>query len=131
MSSLAPRILSTPLRLLAIVWLAVGLVAQPLLVSLVEMHEVVEHSAASGTGSSIAQHDSAVVAPGTMCEEGLLMTLHSLHQLAHCCGQSAVAMLPALDLPDFSVDRASHWVTSMPVRHEARRGAPYRPPISA
>lgn len=107
-------------RWLILVGLALGLILQPVLGSVGELHELT-HGAASAHGAIEADMpDSDGDGAGA---------LHQLHHLAHCCGHAVMAPQTDLalvevchqeprNLVDTSVVSSGNWL------------APFRPPIT-
>ena len=126
-----PRSMIRSLRLLALAWFALALVVQPVLVALADMHHAAEHATTAGAETARDHSDHALALIEVPAENDMPSALHSLLHVAHGCAQSAAAVMPAIDLPAFVVSHASPSVAILPVRQDARRSAPYRPPIHA
>ncbi len=113
------------LRWLMLVPLLLGIVVLPVLGSVGEIHEL-SHGLADH-GSHAVDGDELSEAPAA--EEGTAAkVLHLVHHLAHCCGQSAVAV-PMLRLVLLSpqADLPQSALYERPVT--APLAVPFRPPI--
>lgn len=109
---------------------ALGLLAQPVLSALGELHELTVHadSARGHTGHNVP-HEHASTTQADERDTGGPM--HELLHYAHCCGHTVGLAGADLPLPSF------HWPTAHPV--DAKTGpivvshasTPFRPPISA
>ncbi len=107
-------------RWLMIAGLALGLVLQPVLASVGELHEL--------THSMTSAHDT----PNTVLpagEEGSGATLHQIHHLIHCCGHAVMSPSGALVMPALRHHDTTNQVSLMPVSR-GRWVAPFRPPIT-
>lgn len=118
------------LRLLVLAWFTLALVVQPVLVALADMHHAVEHATATVADAVHDHVDHAASYTDVPAENDVPSALHSLLHIAHCCAQSATATMPAIDMPAFLVSHDSPSVAFLPVRQDARRSTPYRPPIN-
>ena len=118
------------LRLLALAWFALALVVQPVLVALADVHHAAEHATTVVAETANDHSDHSLAHTDVPAENDVPSALHSLLHVAHCCAQSATAVMPAIDLPGFVVSHVSPSVVFLPVRQDARRSAPYRPPIN-
>lgn len=124
------RRLPTALRLLVLAFVALGMAAQPVLSALGDMHQAAHDIAAQDqpahdhfardTHEADAAHDL-----------GTPPVLHELLHLAHCCGHPVAVELVASVLPDAAAPHAQPASRSVASRHERRRIAPFRPPITA
>lgn len=124
------RRLLRALRIAVLLVFAFGLVAQPVLGSLGEMHELAEH--ADSAGGSIDHNLPHGHASATQADEhDTGGPMHQLLHYAHCCGHSAGLASTDLPLPSF------HWVTTHPSDPQpysvvpSHAATPFRPPISA
>ncbi len=126
-----------PLRVLWLALLAFGLILQPVLAAVGELHEL----AHAGDAAQAQFFEHAHLDHTTDAEPGLAAadapepgpggTLHVLLHFAHCCGQSTAVSMPAIELPALS-PMTGHppWAAAQrPL--DARTHAPYRPPITA
>lgn len=116
------------LRLLATVLLALGLVLQPALASVAELHELA-HVPASGQAHVEHADPAADELAAREQQEGTAGTLHTILQFAHCCSQAAttVPRLQALNpLPPMAL--APIDLQQAPLHR--RTYAPHRPPIA-
>lgn len=115
------------LRVFVLLWLALSVVAQPVLASLGGLHET-DHG---GAASHLHQHDGqhGNVDAGSD-ESGLDRVLHDLLHLTHCCGQQAA--WPAAAPVALAIDIAGPMLAALPQpRHgDTRRDNPFRPPIT-
>ncbi|MEO7916856.1 MAG: hypothetical protein ABIR16_04370 [Dokdonella sp.] len=125
-----PRSLTQLPCLLALAWFALALAAQPVLVALADMHHAIEHATVAVAETAHDHADQSLADANESAGDDLPSALHSLLHVAHCCAQSATAAMPAIDLPAFFVSHVSPSVAFLPVRQDARRSAPYRPPIN-
>lgn len=111
--------LSCGLRWLLLAHLAVGLVTQPVLAVVGELH--------AQTHLAAADHDPAVASPAS--ERGVDAALHRLQQLVLCCSQAAPA--PEIVLAIAHIGR--HWPSATAhadrYRHEHLL-APFRPLVA-
>lgn len=125
--------LPLPLRVFVLAVFALGLVVQPVVAALGELHELA-HDPSGNHAVAHTDHADSVGGELSVAEESdpsPAGTMHSLMHHAHCCGQSAVAELPAMR----GVPVAPG--SSRPALAESQRLlqtpslAPFRPPISA
>ena len=130
MIRLRPHRLLQLMRVLVLGLFALGLVLQPVLAAVGEMHELAHDP--SGMHSDARQADSVdtqLTAAGEQ-REGGTETLHVLLEWAHCCG-ATTAMLPSLKLmsfvPAFSPLIPGESQTPPP----GYLPAPFKPPIFA
>lgn len=111
--------LGSGLRWLLLAHLAVGLVAQPVLALVGELH-VQTHLATADRGPAVSP---------PAAERGIDVALHRLQQLVLCCGQAVPAPEILLAVADigrhFPVIQAN--TRSYPHEHPV---APFRPPIA-
>ena len=129
MLPLRPHRLLPLLRVLVLGLFALGLVLQPVLAAVGEMHELAHDP--SGMHSDALQADrvdTELTAAGKQSEGGT-ETLHVLLDWAHCCGATA-AMLPSLKL--ISVVPATNPLIPGESQFPppAYLPAPFKPPIS-
>ena len=111
--------------------LAFGLVAQPVLGAMGEVHELTAHAdTAGGHTGHHAPHASVAAAPADDTRDAGA-PMHELLHYAHCCGHAPGLAATGVSLPTFQ------WIRSAPDDHEAqavassRAATPFRPPISA
>jgi hypothetical protein len=104
-----------------LVGLVLGLILQPILASIGELHEIT-HEAAS------AHHAlSSDVAEG---DAGDAETLHQVHQFAHCCGH--VVMAPSAPMAVAQIGHDEPRALADPPQVPSRQSlAPFRPPNTA
>ena len=127
--------LPLPLRVLVLVLFAFGLVMQPVIASLGEMHEL----AHDPTGGHALAHshtdhsDGKQVEPGDTTESGQepASTLHFLMHHAHCCGLSGLAVLPAMRVAPMALGGACPALVEPQRLLQAPSLTPFRPPILA
>lgn len=104
-----------------LVGLVLGLMLQPVLASIGELHELT-HEAASAhhaLSSDIAEGDS-----------GDAETLHQVHQFAHCCGH--VVMAPSAPMAVAQIGHDEPRALADPSQAPSRQSlAPFRPPNRA
>lgn len=110
--------------------LLLALVVQPLLGAVGELHELTH---VTGPAGHHAEHGALAdeLANANESENGDAATLHVIHHLVHCCGQTA-AMTPMAPLlptrPRLSTSRFAF--RSQPVAMAHLTGV-FRPPIAA
>lgn len=111
--------LDLALRWLLLAHLAMGLVVQPILRQVGDLHDQT-HRAAAARGPVVAEQPT---------ERGIAAALHRLHQLALCYGPAAPAPQAVLSVTGIG----RHWLAMAPetrtYAHE-HRVAPFRPPIA-
>jgi len=119
------------LRTSVLLVLALGLMVQPVLGALGEVHEFTAHTdSAHGHTDHNLPHEHAVAAQADD-ERDVGGPMHQLLHYAHCCGHSAGLASAELPLPSF------HWVATPPGDSQAssvvpsHATTPFRPPISA
>lgn len=129
------RVLIERLRVFALVWLVLGLAAQPVLAKLADIHHAVHDLAASQAGQGHPHdHDHAAEdgpLSGVHGEPDEPSTLHDVLHLAHCCAQATVPATQALALPAVAPAGTSPAPAAAAMRRESRCNVPYRPPIRA
>jgi hypothetical protein len=124
------RRLLRALRIAMLLVFTFGLVAQPVLGSLGEMHDLAEHAdSAGGCIDHKLPHEHASTTQADEHDSGGPM--HQLLHCTHCCGHSAGLASTDLPLPSF------HWGATPPATQPAHSvvpahaATPFRPPISA
>ena len=121
--------LPLPLRVFVLVLFALGLVLQPVFASIGELHELA-HDPSGTHAVAHTDHSDSVGDELNATEESdpaPTSTLHFLMHHAHCCGQSAMAVLQAVRV----APGASSPALAEPQRlMQAPSLAPFRPPIS-
>ena len=123
------RRLLRALRIAVLLVFAFGLVTQPVLGALGEVHELMEHTDSGGghTDHNLP-HEPAPTTPADERDAGGPM--HVLLHHVHCCGNTVGLTSVGLPLPSY------HWPTGHPGDTMARPVAsshaatPFRPPIS-
>ena len=117
------------LRVLVLGLFALGLVLQPVMAAVGEMHELAHDP--SGTHSHdlhADELDAELVAAGEQDQDGA-KTLHVLLHFSHCCGATA-ALLPVLErIPPVPAPNQLA-VAKAPIPPAALLPSPFKPPIS-
>ena len=128
MMRLRPRRWLPLLRVLVLGLFALGLVLQPVMAAVGEMHELAHDP--SGTHSHdlhADELDAELVAAGEQDQDGA-KTLHVLLHFSHCCGATA-ALLPVLKpLPVMPLG-GRLVIAKTPIPLQARLTSPFKPPI--
>ena len=118
------------LRVLVLGLFALGLVLQPVMAAVGEMHELAHDPSGSHVHGQHADDLDAELDAGDEHDEDGARTLHVLLHFAHCCGATAAlvqVLEPVSSMPmDASLATA---VTLMPP--QPRLSSPFKPPIFA
>lgn len=122
---IAKRLLS-PLRTFVLALFVLGVIVQPVVASMSEIHELSHEP----TGHQmLAEHldpteddDGDAGSPGA---------LHALHHFVHCCGQFTAIMTVAFDSPLPLAASGLLATGESQARSDTRALAPFRPPIAA
>ena len=114
---------TTTLRVFVLALFVLGLILQPVLASLGELHELAHDP--SGLHSHSVQSDHSAM-PSTLSSQGpqaaaRTATLHVLLHFAHCCAQSSVVMTTGLAFV------AGVPAASQPIEQRAQVVLPARP----
>ncbi|MGH8074154.1 MAG: hypothetical protein ACREO4_08790 [Lysobacter sp.] len=128
MTRLRLRRLLPFLRVLALGLFALGLVLQPVMAAMGEMHELGHDPSGTHSHDLHADELDAELAAAGEQDQGGAKTLHVLLHFSHCCGATA-ALLPVLKpLPIMPLSgRLTFAKTPMPL--QARLTSPFKPPI--
>lgn len=128
--------LSSMLRTSVLALFVLGMVVQPVAVSMGELHvlahDTIEHGLVE---NGMVAHQSHVehsnkLASGTD-EDGSSGALHALHHFAHCCGSFTVIMAVGFVLPSPPVASGLLAAGESQARTNTLELAPFRPPITA
>ena len=109
-----------PHRWLMLAILALGLVVQPILGSVSELHELTHDVAGTHGGDKTL----------TAGEDDTAGTLHVMHHFAHCCGHAVPTAAAPLALSRIGHSEPTKLTDSRLVP-SGRWHAPFRPPIAA
>ena len=137
-------LLPLPLRVFVLAMFALGLVSQPVIASLGDLHELAHDAAADHAGmvhedhadhvhANHADHDDSVDEDLTAADESEHApagTLHLLMHHAHCCGQSAMAALSAGDVVPVAPNGSRPALPQSQRLLQAPSFPPFRPPIT-
>lgn len=116
------------LRVLVLGLIALGLVLQPVMATVGEMHELAHDPSGMHSHDLHADELDAELAAAGEQDQGEAKTLHVLLHFSHCCG-AAAAMLPivkALPVMPLSGRLA---IATTPILLQARLTSPFKPPI--
>lgn len=116
------------LRVLVLGLFALGLVLQPVMAAVGEMHELAhDPSGMHGHDVHADEIDMELAASGEQ-DQGGAKTLHVLLHFAHCCG-ATVALLTVFEpIPAIRAhDRLT--IARAPIPPEVRLPSPFKPPI--
>lgn len=120
--------MSLGLRVFALGLLALGLVMQPVLASLGELHEIAHDP--TGTHALTVHADQAAdISQDEVPQEQPGSVLHALIH-AHCCAPSSLAWLPAIDLIAGPSSADVVLIPRPQVLSQPLLPAPFRPPIA-
>lgn len=133
--------LPLPLRVFMLAMFALGLVSQPVIASLGDLHELAHDAAAAHAGMVHADHVHANhVDHGDSVDEELTAadepanapagTLHLLMHHAHCCGQSAMTALSAVAVVPVAPNGSRPALPRSQRLLQAPSFPPFRPPIT-
>lgn len=116
------------LRVLVLGLFALGLVLQPVMAAVGEMHELAhDPSGAHGHDLHADELDAELAASGEQ-DQGGAKTLHVLLHFAYCCG-AAAALLPVFE-PIASISAPIRLaIAKAPVPPPAHLPSPFKPPI--
>lgn len=123
--------LPLPLRVLVLVLFALGLVLQPVFASIGELHELAHDPSGAHAPSHTDHSDSTddQLSATETSDPSPTGTLHFLMHHAHCCGQSAMAALPAVRIVPIALNAACPALAEPQRLQQAPSLAPFRPPI--
>lgn len=133
--------LPLPLRVFMLAMFALGLVSQPVITSLGDLHELAHDATAAHAGMVHADHVHANrVDHGDSVDEELTAadelenapagTLHLLMHHAHCCGQSAMTALSAVAVVPVAPNGSRPALPRSQRLLQAPSFPPFRPPIT-
>ena len=128
--------LSSMLRTSVLALFVLGMIVQPVLVSMSELHALshatIEHGLVeNGTLAHQSQVEhSNKMASGTD-EQGSSGALHALHHFAHCCGSFTAIMSVGFVLPSPPAASGLLAAGESQARTNTLELAPFRPPITA
>ncbi len=126
MIRLRPRHWLPLLRVLVLGLFAVGLVLQPVMAAVGEMHELTHDP----SGSHIHDQHADDLGAGDEHDEDGASTLHVLLHFAHCCGATAAMVQLLGPVPSMPAD-ASLATAMTPMAPQPRLSSPFKPPIFA
>lgn len=117
-------------------WLAVGVLLQPVLGAWGEVHDTAAHSSSTAQtlhdANAVAHddHHGGVSSHDSPFEEDS-GALHLLLHFAHCCGQSVALAVDGLIAPSARINTARLLPPVYVRRLGAHLTSPFRPPIAA
>lgn len=125
--------LPLPLRVAVLVLLALGVIFQPVLASLGELHELAHdptgtHAVANADHSDHASDVSAASDPSALEPMG---TLHLLMHHAHCCSHAPLALPQMARITPIAPGGSGPPLADSQRLPKAPSLAPFRPPILA
>ena len=128
MTRFRPRRWLPLLRVLVLGLFALGLVLQPVMAAVGEMHELAHDPSGTHSHDLHAEELDAELAAAGEQDEGGAKTLHVLLHFSHCCGATA-ALLPVLKpLPVMPLSGRLA-IAKTPIPLQARLTSPFKPPI--
>lgn len=125
--------LPLPLRVFVLAVFALGLVMQPVVAALGELHELAHDPSGNHAVAHMDHADSLgdELSAAEESDPSPAGTTHSLMHHAHCCGQSVVAELPAMRGVPVALGSARPALTEPQRPLQTPSLAPFRPPIPA
>ena len=130
MTRFRPRRWLPLLRVLVLGLFALGLVLQPVMAAVGEMHELAHDPSGSHVHGQHADDLDAGLDAGDEQDEDGARTLHVLLHFAHCCGATAALVQLLGPVPSMPAD-ASLATAMTPMAPQPRLSSPFKPPIFA
>lgn len=128
MVRLRPRRWLPLLRVIVLGLAALGLVLQPVMATVGEMHELAHDPSGMHSHDLHAEELDAELAAAGEQDQGGAKTLHVLLHFAHCCGATA-ALLPVLEpIPPIPAPGRLA-IRKAPIPPAAHLPSPFKPPI--
>jgi hypothetical protein len=118
------------LRVFVLGLLALGLLMKPVLASIGELHELAHDPTGTHALAGHGDHVSGVSQDEDPQGERGLDSLHALIHFAHCCGQSSLASLPAIEVLAAPPSADVLLMSEPQVLSQTLSIAPFRPPIT-
>ena len=128
MVALRPRRWLPLLRVLVLGLFALGLVLQPVMAAVGEMHELAHDPSGTHSHDLHADELDAELAAAGEQDQGEAKTLHVLLHFSHCCG-AATALLPVLECIPAAPAQGRLAIAKAPIPPAALLPSPFKPPI--